>query len=102
MYPALHPLSPTFKACLDIVIVGGGITGTYAAYSIAGGMNPAGKAGDWRESARVNDTRGDARNRRPPSMTLFEARGELGGRMRSRTLDGRTVELGAEYFTKVG
>ena len=85
------------EACLDIAIVGGGLSGTYAAYTLS--------KLEWQMSDRLKIKTSNASARvidQHPRLSLFESRHELGGRLRSRSLDGRTVELGAEYFHRVG
>ena len=94
------------EACTDIVIIGGGVSGVYAAYVLA--KQPSGD-GEYSTRGRglnrstvATSAAADEGVTRPKSIKLFESRWEIGGRFRSREMDGRLVELGAEYFTAVG
>ncbi len=62
-----------------VLIVGGGITGLAAAHRLAGGLS---KAGD-----------GPSDN---PAITLLEADGRLGGKIRTEAFAGRPLDFGAE------
>lgn len=77
--PAVHPPDPpdTPSAVRHIVVVGGGITGLAAAYTVA--ADPRARASGIR-------------------CTLVEADGRLGGKIRTERVDGCIVEHGPDSF----
>lgn len=76
-----------------VVVVGGGITGLAAAWFLrAGPPTPADSAGGSTWARR----RDDGGKTPPGAVTLLEATGRLGGKLSTHSLDGLTVERGAD------